>query len=375
MFSQMKVPYIKIQQRGETFYSVKFKASFLLEHLNFHFREPYSHLEKDDVILKNEKYIDTIRNKGIQLASSDEGIQRRLQISRINSVRDFIENSIDNFLPSSITLSADISMLGDFEEQYLNYESKEIGFFEFPDNFMFSIIDGQHRLAGLSMVKSEILEQFEVSAILLFNVSKSTAAKLFADINGKQKSVNKSLIYDLYSDVDSNEFNQIKKYHIICENFYTNPKSPLFRQIKMLGIGSGAISQAFFIDYVKDAVNKTNLKEASEGEIFKILFYYFRAFQKTFPDDWPVLLNYQSVKELEEHADQVLKQRKSQLVKTNGFGAIVRAFPHVYNACNNDPEKFFYKIDSLKGQIKWVNLEGTGKALQNGLYNQIIDKI
>ena len=375
MFSQMNIPYIKIQQRGETFYSVKFKASFLLEHLNFHFRAPYSHLEKDDVILKNQKYIDTIRNKGIELASSDEGIQRRLQISRINGVRDFIENSNDNFLPSSITLSADISMLSDFEDQYLKYESKEIGFFEFPNNFMFSIIDGQHRLAGLSMVKDEILEQFEISAILLFNVSKSTAAKLFADINGKQKSVNKSLIYDLYSDVDSNEFNQIKKYHIICENFYTNPKSPLFRQIKMLGIGSGAVSQAFFIDYVKDAVNKTSLKESNEEEIFKILFYYFRAFQKTFPDDWPVLLNYQSVKALEEHADQVLKQRKSQLVKTNGFGAIVRAFPHFYNACNSDPEKFFDTINSLKGQIKWVNLEGTGKALQNSLYNQIIDKI
>lgn len=371
----MKVPYIKIQQRGETFYSVKFKASFLLEHLNFHFREPYSHLEKNDVVLKNEKYIDTIRNKGIELASSEEGIQRRLQISRINSIRDFIENSNDNFLPSSITLSADISILEYFEDQYLNYESNEIGFFEFPDDFMFSIIDGQHRLAGLSMVQDEILEQFEISAILLFNVSKSTAAKLFADINGKQKSVNKSLIYDLYSDVDSNEFNQIKKYHIICENFYTNPKSPLFRQIKMLGIGSGAISQAFFIDYVKDAVNKTKLKEASEDEIFKVLFYYFRAFQKTFPNDWPVLLDYQSLRELEDHADEVLKQRKSQLVKTNGFGAIVRAFPYVLDSCNNEPEKFFDKIGNLKGQMEWINLEGTGKSLQNGLYNQILEKI
>lgn len=371
----MKIPYIKIQQRGETFFSVKFKASFLLEHLNFHFREPYSNYEKEEVIIKNEKYIDTIRNKGIQLASSDEGIQRRLQINRINSIKDFIENGSDNFLPSSITLSADISTLDNFEDQYLNYESNEIGFFEFPENFMFSIIDGQHRLAGLSMVKQDILEQFEISAILLLNVSKSTAAKLFADINGKQKSVNKSLIYDLYSDVDSREFNQIKKYHIICENFYTNPKSPLFRQIKMLGIGSGAISQAFFIDYVKDAVNKTTLKDAHEEEIFKVLFYYFRAYQKTFPEDWPVLLNYDSLNQLDEHATKVLKDRKSQLVKTNGFGAIVRAFPHIYKSCNNDPERFFEVINNLKDKMKWIDLEGTGKGLQNGLFNQIIEKI
>lgn len=371
----MKVPYIKIQQRGETFFSVKFNASFLLEHLNFHFREPYSNYEKEDIIIKNEKYIDAIRNKGIQLNSSDEGIQRRLQIDRINSVKDFIESSSDNFLPSSITLSADISKLDDFEDQYLNYESNEIGFFDFPKNFMFSIIDGQHRLAGLSMVKKDILEQFEISAILLFNVSKSTAAKLFADINGKQKSVNKSLIYDLYSDVDLKEFNQIKKYHIICENFYTNPKSPLFRQIKMLGIGSGAISQAFFIDYVKDAVNKTELKDAHEEEIFKVLFYYFRAYQKTFPEDWPVLLEYHSLAQLDEHASKVLKDRRSQLVKTNGFGAIVRAFPHIFNTCNHNPEIFFEVIGNLKNKIEWTNLEGSGKALQNWLLNQIIEKI
>lgn len=371
----MKLPYIKIQQRGEVFYSVKFKASFLLEHLNFHFREPYSEYEKKDVILKNEKYIDTIRNKGIELNSSDEGIQRRLQINRINSIKDFIESSNDNFLPSSITLSADISELETFEDEYLNYESHEIGHFEFPDNFMFSIIDGQHRLAGLSMVDKEILNDFDISAILLFNVSKSTAAKLFADINGKQKSVNKSLIYDLYSDVESEEFSQIKKFHIICENFYTNPKSPLFRQIKMLGIGSGAISQAFFIDYVKDAVNKTDLKKSNEEEIFKILFYYFRAFQKTFPDDWPVLLNYNSTKDLEAHASQVLKVRKSQLVKTNGFGAIVRAFPKILVKSNYDPENFMKIIYSLKGQIEWINLEGTGKALQNKLYSEIVELI
>lgn len=371
----MKIPYIKIEQRGETFFSVKFKASFLLEHLNFHFREPYSEFEKKDVIVKNEKYIDSIKNKGIELNSSEEGIQRRLQINRINSIKDFIESSNDNFLPSSITLSADVSELANFEDEYLNYESQEIGHFEFPNDFMFSIIDGQHRLAGLSMVNKEILNDFEISAILLFNVSKSTAAKLFADINGKQKSVNKSLIYDLYSDVESSEFKQIKKFHSICENFYTNPKSPLFRQIKMLGIGSGAISQAFFIDYVKDSVNKTPLRDESGEEIFKVLFYYFRAFQKAFPNDWPVLINYNSISELEKHADFVLKERKSQLVKTNGFGAIIRAFPKILARCENDPNRFMDIINPLSTKMQWTNLEGTGKSLQNRIYSELIEKL
>ena len=369
----MKIPYLKIKQRGEVFYMTKFQAPILLDHLNFHYRDPYIELEKDEIILKDRKYIETIIKKGIDLSSNDEGVQRRLQIERINSIKKFIESDFQSFLPNTVLLSADISKYPELEDQYVDYELNDFGEFEFPDNFLFSIIDGQHRLAGLSQVDKKILEEFEISAIILFNVSKSTAAKLFADINGKQKAVNKSLIYDLYADIDKDILNDIKRFHSICENFYKSEKSPLFRQIKMLGIGGGAISQAFFIDYVKDAVNKTGLSKHNTQYIFDNLFYYFKAYQVTFPEDWPVPLKFYNHKEVDKHAEKVFKENKSQLVKTNGFGAIMKAFPFIYNLALGDHNKYRELVSIQIGRISWIKKQdsGTGKAIQNNLLEEI----
>lgn len=370
----MKIPYLKIKQRSETFYVTKFQAPLLLDHINFHYREPYLDLQKEEIILKDKKYIETITKKGIELESNDEGVQRRLQIERINSIKKFIENDSQNFLPNTVLLSADISGHPELEEKYLNYELNEFGEFEFPDDFLFSIIDGQHRLAGLSQVEKHLIAEFEIAAVILFNVSKSTAAKLFADINGKQKAVNKSLIYDLYAEIDKDSLNDIKRFHTICENLYKSEKSPLYRQIKMLGIGGGAISQAFFIDYAKEAVGKTGLAKHNTQTIFDHLFYYFKAYQQTFPKDWPVPLKFYSNKDIDDYADTVLKIRKSQLVKTNGFGAIMRAFPFIYNKATGDFRKYKNLVGKQEDKISWVKKpdSGTGKALQNNLLEEIM---
>lgn len=375
----MKLPYIRIKQRSEVFYLTKFKAKELIPRLNFHFREPYSDLETDSVILKNEQYIELVNKKGIELKSSDEGVQRRLQVDRINSIKKFIESDSSNYLPNTVLLSADISKIENSEEEFIKYENSEFGEFNFPDNFLFSIIDGQHRLAGLSIVDEEILNEIEIPAVILLNVSKPTAAKLFADINGKQRAVNRSLIYDLYANIDKPDFEEIKLFHTVCENLYKSEKSPLYRQIKMLGIGSGAISQSFFIDYAKDAIKKSSVKSSDKQIIFNHLFYYFKAFQNVFPEDWPVPKSFSSSQELERHSQYVLKERKSQLVKTNGFGAILRAFPTVNKLANNNEKDYLDIIERLRGNIQWIPSEttGTGKAFQDSLLrkiNEIIEK-
>jgi DGQHR domain-containing protein len=370
----MEIPYIKIRQRSEVFYVTKFKAGFLLDHVNFHYREPYSEFDSQDIVLSNKHYIQAIRDKGISLSSNEEGIQRRLQITRINSIKKFIEEDSQNFLPNTVILSADISQLPELEERFVEYEEREAGVMEFPDNFLFSIIDGQHRLAGLSIVESQLVEEFEIPAVILFNVSLPVAAKLFADINGKQKAVNRSLIYDLYSEIDSDDFSEIRRFHVICENLYKSVSSPLYRQIKMLGIGSGAISQAFFIDYSRKAIRKTTLASADTQTLFTHLVLYFRAYQESFPEDWPVPLGFVSDGQLDQHARFVLKDRNSQLVKTNGFGAIMRAFPTIHALSKGDATKYKTFVEMQKGRISWIKPPGagTGTGYQKSLLDQIL---
>lgn len=370
----INIPYIKIKQRDEVFFVTKFRADILLKYIDFHFREPYLKLQNNIEQIKTSEYIEKIRKQGIDLQSNEEGIQRRLQYDRIKSISEYLKSDEKNFLPNSILLSANLNEEDSFFDDYLKYEDQEIGYFKFPEYIRFSIIDGQHRLAGISLMDEKFQENIELTVILLFNVSVPTAAKLFSDINGKQKAVNKSLIYDLQDLVGKEYKNTISKFHTICESFYTSKTSPLYKQIKMLGVGGGAISQAFFIDYSIEAVTRTeDLLNKDSQEIYNQLFYYFKAFQKTFPNDWPVPLTFNNDDELNAHSIKVLKDQKSQLVKTNGFGAILNLFPEVYKRTNGEYQSYVELISKLKDKINWSNDDsmGTGKAFQNKLLIQM----
>lgn len=370
----IRIPYIKIRQRNEVFFVTKFRSDVLLNYTDFHYREPYTKFQDSNDQTKTAEYIEKIKRQGINLQSNEEGIQRRLQYERIKNISEYLNTDETNFLPNSFLLSANLDEDDSFFDNYLKYENEEIGYFEFPDSIRFSIIDGQHRLAGISLMDSEFQAKMELTVILLFNVSIPTAAKLFSDINGKQKAVNKSLIYDLQDLIGREYQNEISKYHAICESFYTSKSSPLYKQIKMLGVGSGAISQAFFIDYTMENVNRIDdLKQSDIQSIYDQLFYFFKSFQKTFPDDWPVPLTFENDDELENYSIKVLKEKKSQLVKTNGFGAILRLFPDIYKKSEKDYKSYLEIIGKLKGQIKWTNdgTMGTGKGYQDKLLREM----
>ena len=137
----------------------------------------------------------------------------------------------------------------------------------------------------------------------------------------------------------------------MCQKFYTDKDSPLYRQIKMLGIGSGAISQAFFIEYSREAIKRAGLNIEQLQKCYEQLFYYFRAFQTVFPEDWPVPKQFEDIRKLEEHAAFVLKERRSQLVKTNGFGAILRVFPRLHEVSGVSLRGYLNRIERLREKI------------------------
>ena len=291
----MKFPYIKINQRNEEFFLVKFKALELKQLVEFHFRDPYyNNMKLDSNFFENletssnfdeefnrrtrytfDKYVSEMERKGIELKYTNEGIQRKIEAKRIYEIRDFFENHEDNFLANSVLLSVDTTKIDFFETNYFDNFNNEVGYFDFDERVIITIIDGQHRLAGLFLCSDEVLSEIEVPAILLLDSSISTSAKLFSTINGKQKGVSKSVIYDLSSEISNTnnyydeEFSEINKLHVICQNFYSDRKSPLYRHIKMLGIGDGAISQAFFIESVRKAIKSTELQNQSTQAIYE----------------------------------------------------------------------------------------------------------
>ena len=376
----MKIPYMIVRQKEESFLLTKFKASVLLKHISFHFRQAYSNDNSADISI--EKYLDEIRKKGIEVEASAEGIQRRLQISKITKIKKYIQTDEESFFPNAVILSTDLSLDDNIIEQLNSCEEKGFGEIDLPDNVKFTIVDGQHRLAGLFLAGEEYQDIFDIPAILLINITINTCAKIFADVNGTQSTVNKSVIYDLYEmRPDSQSIEKNKKLHLVCKKFNTDPESPLYRHIKMLGVGEGAISQSFFANAVDNAIKAANIDYNNIQELYNNLFFYFRAFQRVFFYQWPVLEDSNNYEEFREHSLRVMKEQKSQILKTNGFGGIMKAFPAIYRYLNKNGDLSYQAyhnvIGRLKGEIDWckdpVFTQGTGAKNQDNVKNRILE--
>ena len=371
----MKLPYIKIQQKEEIFYLTKIRFSDLKEKINFHFRQAYS--DDSNINISFNEYLEKIQKKGIEISADSEGIQRRLQLAKMESIQKYLQKA-ESFFPNTVILSIDLSNNESLLQKYQEIENHDVGEIELPDDVKFTIVDGQHRLAGLFISDEEIQNSFDVPVVLLINITVNTCAKIFADVNGTQTTVNKSVIYDLYEmmdDMPDKEYEIIKKLHSLCKNFNTDEESPLYQHIKMLGIGNGAISQSFFVSALRKAFKEMNFDYSDMQSMYESLFYYFKAFQRVFQPYWPVLEKRKSYEEFISYSEKILKEQKSQLLKTNGFGAIMYLFPEVYRTIKNHNYQSYYdtiiKLKSINWCIDDVLIGGTGEKTQKEMYRKL----
>lgn len=364
--------YITVEQENSEFYLCSMDIEFLRKTLNFHFRDPYQDEYERDTNGNFKKYMERLRNKGIHANNDPEGLQRRLSLSRVLSIANEVESGEFTGFPTTVVLAYNSTIDDQIVEKFIKGEPVEL-----HDEMNFTIIDGQHRLAGILSADPSYTKNISIPVSLYLNISLSDATKLFAEINGKQKAVSKSLIYDLYENVDSQDYVLEAKLHNICktlnyppENFGNN--SPFYHQIKMLGTGKGTISQAFFIEYYRSALKNMELESADTQKLYSIVFNYFRAVQKTFHEDWP-----DTTSEWGRFTDTY--RSKSQLNNTNGIGALFRFLPHIYNYIVREIELEFSvenisKFFSILPKNFWRSeYTGTGKIVQEKIAKQLLN--
>ncbi len=222
----------------------------------------------------------------------EEGsVQRILNRRRISSIKDFLLN--DGFFPNNIILNV-------IDEGKLTYSktSKIISIEETPR--IAQVIDGQHRVEGL---KEAIKNDSEVGdmlipTVLANNLKTERCAEIFVSINTEQKSVPKSLIYDLYGlmDVSAKDFS-IERGTDIAKILNTEDTSPYQSYIKFPGSRKfkGGIQLSTFVNSLKPLVK-------SDGEFSKYslttldyqasaLKNYFNAIQSYYGEEWDKLTN------------------------------------------------------------------------------------
>lgn len=246
--------YIEINQPIGTMYLVKLPASKVAEISTIETRKVY-----------NGNNIPEYR-----------GIQRKLEKSRVDSIATYCESK-EAMFPTPIILSAPS------DKFIINEVNKTI---EIPSEEVYcSIIDGQHRIEGLK--KSGLIDNFELFVEFVFDTDPSRDAYLFSIINGNQKPVSKSLIYDLYGVSKARTVE--KMCNKVMRELNTNINSAMLGKIKMLGYKDefsleGVVSQARLIDelikYITDNPQKDNydievgnyLRELDEKYIFRRFF-------------------------------------------------------------------------------------------------------
>lgn len=363
-----KLEYIKIEQENSEFYLCSMNINFLRKTLNFHFRDPYRDEYKQDYDGSFRRYMERLRKKGINATNDPEGLQRRLSLSRVTSIANEINNGEFTGFPTTVVLAYNSNIDDEIIENFRDGKPVELN-----DDMRFTIIDGQHRLAGILSADPWCTDNISIPVSLYLNISLNDASRLFAEINGKQRAVSKSLIYDLYENVESNDYVLEAKLHNVCKVLNDPPKnfrdnSPFYKQIKMLGIGKGMVSQAFFIEYYRQALKKMRLEEEDTQKLYDIVFNYFKAVQEAFPDDWNNTNEYKCL------------GKKSQLKNTNGIGALFRILPSIYYDVMKNDFEFSVKyircyFERLPKYFWEIERTGTGRQIQDWIAKDICQQM
>lgn len=117
--------------------------------------------------------------------TAEEGFQRTLDTKRAQEIARYIDTQ-EGTIPGSIILSAQpqaqLKLIGG---------SKTIEFSFQPDSFL--VIDGQHRVYGFSLADSAI----RVPVVIYSGLTPTEEARLFIDINTKQRQVPNELLLDI----------------------------------------------------------------------------------------------------------------------------------------------------------------------------------
>lgn len=275
------------------------------------------------------------------------GIQRKLNTDRVKEIAKYCD-SITAMFPTPIILSAESKYFTFYSDQdeKMDYTNIESGFLEIDvdniikDEKFFSIVDGQHRLAGIE--KSGLSKEFDLLVMFVFDTQAYQDAEIFSTINRNQKQVSKSLVYDLYGL--TNEVTVEKFSHEIVKTLNELEYSLLKGRIKMLGYKTDNfneikqyISQAAIIDELipmisKDVVGDNKLIRDGkainnpDGDEKLILRKYF--YEDNLYEVKIMLVGFYNawIETLKEffHEDSII-------FKTVGFIASLDVFRYLYN--------------------------------------------
>jgi len=190
------------------------------------------------------------------------GFQRRLDESRAQDIADYIDKGFGT-IPGSIVLSAQ-------PEAHLEYSrpKRTLRFRNTPRAFL--ILDGQHRVFGFQKAKAKL----RVPVVIYNNLSKAEEARLFMDINTKQRPVPNELLLAIkrLAQTETNEEATLKD---MFDLFDKESGSPLLGLMSAAERKKGKISRVTFNAAMKPIFD--TFDGSSPKYVYEVLSAYVQA--------------------------------------------------------------------------------------------------
>ncbi len=277
----------------------------------------------------------------------EEGaVQRPLSARRINGIKSYILDG-NTFFNSFIINWTDENFSPKFKSGNINVPLVP---------HAAQVIDGQHRLAGLSAAVQADPEigKLELLVTMCVNLKTSEAARIFLNINTEQKPVPKSLVFDLFGEVVNDEEHSVNRATDLARDLNDDPGSPLYNLIKFPGAprGQGNIELSTFVTSLKDHLNpKTGT------------FYIYKL--KDFDKQKLAISNFfQAIRDFYSEAKVWGATSKNPFLKAAGFNGAMDFF--IESLIKRCAEKGSFSIPVMKdfigldreGLVTWDELKG-----------------
>lgn len=214
--SNIKVPAIRGKLGGRPFYSFVITPRHLLK-------------------------IAFVNHQALNHPDGRPAYQRMVSPSRIREIEGFIKSG--GFFPTNILINFTQKCRFDLLSNKDNSDAHiKFGWLYLPSKYKSAwVIDGQHRLYGYSHLSDDWLDQ-NLSIIAFEQMDTKDEADLFVTINQKQKSVQRSIIVSLQSDLKWGSSDPKERLSALASSLVktvsSDPTSPFFQRFSIQGVAA-----------------------------------------------------------------------------------------------------------------------------------------
>lgn len=192
------------------------------------------------------------------------GFQRVLDADRAQAIADYIDAGLGT-VPGSIVLSAqpdaELAVVG---------QGRSIEFKRTPHSFL--VLDGQHRVYGFNLAKTRL----RVPVVIYSGLTRQEEARLFMDINTKQRPVPNPLLLDIKALAEAEEGDE-PLLREIFDLFHESADSALNGLTSPSAAQRGRINRVTFYAAARNATSV--FREPEAKKIYQNLNAFLFAFR------------------------------------------------------------------------------------------------